>query len=691
MPPYHSPMKRWTCLVGTLLALAVAGPAAGATRIRIMPPDGGVLAVGQQFDIRVEAENDAADAADAPRVLVVLINGREVTAQNLLEPGSHGEAGGGETGAARPELPARDRAAPAFRHTTNFLLRRHVVTSAGPLLIEARTADGATARSRLTVEGWTGPGGRSPRARNIIVLLGDGMGVAHRTAARIVSRGLHNGKAAGRLAMDTLDVTGLVMTAALNAAITDSSPGMAAYSTGQKHNNNQEGVFPDNTRDPFDNPRIEYIGELLKRTRGAGFNVGIVTTADLTDSTPAANAAHTSDRNAGAGIAAQFLDERDTNGVAVLMGGGARHFMPANAGGERTDSRRLREEFVRSGYSLITDAAGVASALAAPPRRILGLFNTTHLPVAFDKVGAGRYSDELARPANAAVRHAPMLEDLARLALGSLSAHSPSGFYLMVEGASIDKRAHAADAERMIWDVIEFDRAVQVALDFAARTNGDADPANDTLVIVTADHETGGLGLIGVGNDRYAPATLGRAVRDYAAVFRFKADQELELVPNYVRDDRGFPVDPDPSRKLLLGWAAGPDRYENWVSNRLQLEAAVLRDGVSVANPARDGTAASSDNKSVACKPIPGFLIPGVIENAATPCPAADGCPADTGPEPHVITGHTASDVPLSTSGPGAWQFTGVFENSDVFLKMLRAATGAHGAAGPAGARRTAR
>jgi len=88
--------------------------------------------------------------------------------------------------------------------------------------------------------------------------------------------------------MDTLDVTGLVMTASLNSAITDSSPGMASYATGQKGNNNQQGVFPDNTADAFDNPRVEYIGELMRRTRGDGFNVGIVTTADVTDSTPAA-------------------------------------------------------------------------------------------------------------------------------------------------------------------------------------------------------------------------------------------------------------------------------------------------------------------------------------------------------------------------------------------------------------------
>ena len=654
-----------------------AGSAGAATRLRIMPPDGAVFAAGQRFDIRVEASSST---PDPPRGLVVTINGQDITAKNLLDPGVNGERGAGGTGASGPDVQAVDRVAPALRNTTNFMLRHYSAAAAGELVIEARTADGASARSRLIVEAWAGGTARTARARNVILLLGDGMGAAHRTAARIVSRGLVNGKAAGRLAMDTMPVTGMVMTASLNSAITDSSPGMAAYSTGQKNNNNQEGVFPDNTPDPFDNPRIEYIGELLRRTRGAGFNVGIVTTADVTDSTPGANAAHTSDRNAGAGIAAQFFDERETNGVTVLMGGGARYFMPITAGGERLDPRRLREEFVQAGYALVTDGAGVKGALAgAPPRKILGLFHSAHMPVAFDKVGKDRYSDELARPANAAARDVPMLEDMARLALNALSAHSPAGFYLMIEGASIDKRAHAADAERMIWDVIEFDRAVQVALDFAARTNGDADPANDTLVIVTADHETGGLGLIGVGNERYAPEAIGRAVRDYAAVFRFKADQQLELFPNYTRDERGFPTDPDPSRKLLLGWAAAPDRYENWLSNRLLLEAAVLKDGVSVANPDHDGPAPAADNRTVSGKAIPGFPIAGAIENGATPCPAADGCPADTAPEPHVITGHTASDVPLSASGPGEWQFTGVFENTDVFLKMLRASAGTFG------------
>lgn len=231
-----------------------------------------------------------------------------------------------------------------------------------------------------------------------------------------------------------------------------------------------------------------------------------------------------------------------------------------------------------------------------------------------------------------------------------------------------------------MWDVIEFDRAVRVARDFAETTLSDSDPDNDTLVIVASDHETGGMSVVGVGNERYAPDVLGAAVRDYAAVFRFDADQQLDLTPNYAPDARGFPVEPDPSRKLLFGWAAAPDRFENWLSNRLQLEAAVLSSetpGVSGPNPARDG-GAGSDNQATTGRSVPGFLVQGVIENGATACGTALGCPADTASVAHTIAGHTASDVPISASGPGAWQFTGVFENTDVFLKILRAASGTY-------------
>ena len=558
-------------------------------------------------------------------------------------------------------------------------------TKAGPHRIEARTDDGAKSSVTVTVFDWSHGRGGVPRARNIILFLGDGMGVAHRTAARVLARGITAGRADGPLAMDTLPITGEVMTASLDALITDSSPGMSTYVTGNKSNNDQEGVFPDNTDDPFDNPRSEYLGELLKRTRGPGFNVGLVTTADITDATPAANAVHTSDRGASAGIAARYLDEREANGVTVLLGGGARHFAPrTQTGSSRKDDRNLDAEFPAQGYALVQNNRQLQEHLAEKtvPPRLLGLFAPGNMSVAFDKVGAGRYSQELAKPQNAELRDQPMLEDMTRLALRALSEHSPKGFYLLVEGASIDKMSHQLDAERSIWDVIEMDNALKVALAFAAKSNGDKDPNNDTLVIVTADHETGGFALIGVGNERYQPQKLCKAVRDYAAVFRF--------FPQYERDEKGFPLDPDPPRKLLIGYAAAPDHYENWISNRT-LEPPTLGSGhgsmaheaarfdggpvAAMANPARDGPGEDSDNRTVAGQSIPGFLVPGEIENGEYAC---RDCPPASSSVPLPISGHTATDIILSAGGAGALQFGGCYENTAVFFKILRATSGAY-------------
>ncbi len=658
-----------------VLLSVTAAPAAAQTRLRIMPPSGATFAVGQRFDVRVEATG----ATAAPRGLTVTLDGVDVSARNVLAPGPTGEKGGSGTGT--PADAATRPAAPAPTSSTNFLLRDARFDRAGRHALSARTADGTVMTATYEVGAWqlARPGARP--ARNIIMLVGDGMGMSHRTAARIVSRGQTFGKTNGPLAMDTLPVTGVVMTSSLNAAVTDSAPGMSSYSTGHKANNNHVGVYPDNTPDHFDNPRVEYVGELLKRTRGPGFNVGIVTTAAVIDATPAGNAVHTSFRDAYYDIATRFVDERATNGVSVLMGGGSTYFLPASAGGTRKDDRDLVRELTGAGFAVVRTGKDVKRALAdAPPKTLLGLFHPRHMSVAFDKVGAGRYSDELALDRNQDLRDQPMLPDMTALALASLSAHSPKGFYLMVEGASIDKQAHDSDADRVIWDTIEFDNAVKVAMAFADRTNHDADPANDTLVIVTADHESGGLGIIGVGNERYAPSVIGKSVRDYAATFRFEPAQTLNFFTNYTVDAQGYPTSPDPTRKLLLGFAAGPDRNENWLSNRLARAGTVVdaTTKVAVANPLRDGTARDTDNLGADGKAYPGFPVVGLIENGAAGCPDPQGCPDDTRANPVAIAGHTASDVPLSADGPGAWQFSGVYENTDVFVKLLRAAAGSY-------------
>ena len=126
-------------------------------------------------------------------------------------------------------------------------------------------------------------------------------------------------------------------------------------------------------------------------------------------------------------------------------------------------------------------------------------------------------------------------------------------------------------------------------------------------------------------------------MRDYAATFRFQPAQTLNLFTNYTVDAQGFPVDPDPPRKLLIGFAAGPDRYENWLSNRLAQVGTVVdpqtRTAVRQPAPRRTGRGQRQPRRRTA-RAIPGFLVPGAIENGATGCPDPQGCPDDTRVEP---------------------------------------------------------
>jgi alkaline phosphatase len=466
------------------------------------------------------------------------------------------------------------------------------------------------------------------------------------------------------LEMDKMEATGFVTTSSFSATVTDSSPGASCYATGNKAANNEEGVYPDNTdndalkgTDPesdrfFDNPRVENISEYLHRTRGV--NVGLITTADVTDATPAAFAVHTSNRSASTRIADDYFDRRDETGLTVLMGGGRQWFEPKVEGGKGgarrgtptnprvNPARNLLGEFRSADFMFADSADALRSASARRPRKLLGLFSAGTMPVAFDKLGRGAE-----RAANV-----PMLDDMARAGLESISASSPRGFFLMIEGASIDKQTHFMDPDRAIWDTIEFDRAIGVAKRFAERANSDADPSNDTLVIVTADHETGGFSLIGARNP---DPRIRRGSRDAARTYRGFTDYRDA-------DGDGYPDQADPPEKLVVGFGAGTDRYEDWTSNARQQFPATLKDGRAVANPRRDGP----DDPDAASKH--GVLITGQIENGESTSIAKD---IDV--EPMTLAVHTASDVPLTAMGPGALQFVGVQDNTSVFFKMLRA------------------
>ncbi|MCX7174569.1 MAG: alkaline phosphatase [Proteobacteria bacterium] len=498
-------------------------------------------------------------------------------------------------------------------------------------------------------------------AKNIILLLGDGMGAAHRTAARIMVKGYAQGKAQGRLAMDTFPYTGMVMTSSLNSIVTDSAPGMSNYVSGNKANNNEEGVFPDDTVDAFDNPRIEYLSEYLHRLKGK--RLGIVTTADVFDATPAANAVHTSNRGNGTGIVDQYLDDRKLTGLTVLMGGGRKWFLPNSSdssdktspqainGSQRkassdyvlpgdivagwgaapgaTDPERdLIADFTAAGYAYVADKAGMDAA--GNPDKLLGLFAYSNMNVAFDKInkrrGVSTIVDDFGFPDQ------PMLDEMADKALKVLSKNNRDGFYLMIEGASIDKQAHLMDTDRWIEETIEFDRAVKVARDFAATHP-------DTLVIVTADHECAGAAIIG------AAAAVMPAYPSAATV----ATYEAARFPKYTIAADGYPQTTDVPGRMLIGYGANADRYETWLSSD---------------QPTQD-----SQQPFVGAPPLNAHPRNPALRNASTGF-------LITGQIPGSQAVHTASDVPLSAFGRGASLFTGVFDNTDVFFKIGQAVLG---------------
>lgn len=627
---------------------------------------------GQRFDLQATVQPDAGETVASFQFMVdgVWVNGPLPVGggpddARLARNSIVRETGAAETcvrdakttGAAGCVLAAglaANSAVVSFRAYSNYTPGVHVFK------VIARTGSGRTIEASGNFEIVGIAAGGKP-AKNIIILLGDGMGASHRTAARIMAKGYAQGKARDRLAMDTFPFGGQVMTASLNSIVTDSAPGMANYVSGNKANNNEEGVFPDDTLAAFDNPRIEYLSEYLHMLQGKA--LGIVTTADVFDATPAANAVHTALRGNGTGIVDQYLDERGKTGLAVLLGGGRKWFLPNTGGstspqpgngsqrsgrndyvlptdivrgwdvpaGKIDPERDLIGDFVAAGFAYAPDNAGLNAAFArGVPDKLLGLFAYSNMNVSYDKIAARRGNREVVDAFG--FPDQPMLDEMADKALQVL-ARNPNGFVAMIEGASIDKQAHLMDTDRWIHDVLEFDRAVAVAKRFAEKNP-------ETLVIVTADHECSGAAIIGAATVSAAQLEADRLQgKNVVGVY------EAAKFPRYAMAADGYPVTTHINNKMLIGYGANADRYENWLPSTFP-----TRDSQQPFPPAQSPANPSLRNKDQ------GALITGQV--------AGDQA------------AHTGSDIPLSAYGLGAAHFTGTFDNTDVFFKLGQIAVG---------------
>ncbi|MFE7454496.1 alkaline phosphatase [Streptomyces griseus] len=358
--------------------------------------------------------------------------------------------------------------------------RGAVLGSALLVLVTAPAASTATERS-----------GPAP-ARSVILLIGDGMGDAEITAARNYSVG-----AAGRLAMDTLDASGRRTTYAVDERgrpvyVTDSAAGATAWATGRRTVNGRVSKSHDTDRP---------MPTLLELARDRGYATGSVTTASVADATPAALTAHVTDRSCKgpADMAACPADTRAGGGEGsiaeqtvaarpdVLLGGGADHFAQTVTDGPFR-GRTVTQQARAAGYQVVRDRTQLAAA--RPGRPVLGLFAPEYVPVEWTGPPAAPGGTA---PQRCATRNpgrpagTPDLAESTRAALDLLTARTHHrgapgrGFFLQVEGASIDDRAHEADPCGQLGETLAFDRAVAAALDHAERHPR-------TLVIVTADH-----------------------------------------------------------------------------------------------------------------------------------------------------------------------------------------------------------
>ncbi len=277
--------------------------------------------------------------------------------------------------------------------------------------------------------------------KNIIIMIGDGMGISQVSAAVLTN---------ANSAFKRFPITGFSITCSADKLITDSAAGGTALACGVRTKNGAIGV--DET-----GKSIPSIFELAKQKKRS---TGVVVTSEVTNATPAAFLGHTLDRHNSELLAEQFTSlETD-----IVIGGGRRYFIPETSGGKRKDNVDLIAKLQEKGYIIFN--------------------NFENLKKSNSKKYYALLENEALKPAG---KRAYSLSDLTKKALNDLSINE-NGFVLMVEGSQIDNGGHDNNQEQLVNEMNDFENALQTVLDFA-ETN------KETLVLVTADHETGGAAI----------------------------------------------------------------------------------------------------------------------------------------------------------------------------------------------------
>tara|TARA_Y100000768_G_scaffold331007_1_gene270079 strand:- start:7065 stop:8387 length:1323 start_codon:yes stop_codon:yes gene_type:complete len=292
------------------------------------------------------------------------------------------------------------------------------------------------------------------KAKNIILLIADGMSISQITSYRLLKGGPNE-----RISVDKFPVSGIVLTHAKDSFVTDSASSATAFSSGRKTNNGALGL--DNEKEELEN--------ITEKLHQYGFVSSLISTSEITHATPAAFASHVDLRWKTDEISQQMINSN----VMTILGGGRNFFLPEDVGGKRDDGVNLLEK-VKSTHTLLTEKSELESFDLTETGKVIGLFAKEHLR---DSEDPDNHSKE------------PSTSEMLDFAIKRsqyFGEKGCNGFFIMVEGSQIDWAGHSNDMNYLVQEMEDFDNVVQMALDFAKKSK-------DTLVIVTSDHETGGL------------------------------------------------------------------------------------------------------------------------------------------------------------------------------------------------------
>ena len=337
--------------------------------------------------------------------------------------------------------------------------------------------------------------------KNVIICIGDGMGFEQVKAAQYY--------ADATMSFQSFPYQGQMMTRSANSSVTDSAAGGTGIAVGVKVNN---GVI--SMAIPGDGSELE---TLLEYYQARGRSTGLVTTTYITHATPATFGSHDPSRGNTSAIASDYLNQVRPN---VILGGGGYGMSTTSA--------------AAAGYTVVTDLAGMTAPATLASSYVSGQFGSGHMPYEYD----GSYGS------------LPHLNQMTSAALDMLD-DDPDGFFLMVEGGRIDHAGHANNLERNIHDTIEFSDSVQLVLDWAAGRD-------DTLILVTADHETGGLTVLADNPGTYPTVSWSTGGHTGANVPIYAWGPNASLVSGVIdnTDVFGIATVPEPATMSLLAIGA---------------------------------------------------------------------------------------------------------------------------------------